>query len=159
MPLQQTRIGERAFERMVLGGKDGAECVEVSREDVYSTGIDGAQTLLANQNVEGRAVLCARFGQRERASRESQTRPGCGGQRVRRRAGASVNARRSSSEALAKGHPLLLMAMRLPTRRNSRTVRPSAAAGGGCAVRRRNGLFSRTRSTGWPTMRGSSASR
>ena len=38
-----------------------------SSEDVYSTGIDGAQTLLAAQNVEGRAVLCARFGQRERA--------------------------------------------------------------------------------------------
>ena len=42
-------------------------------------------------------------------------------------------------------------------RRNSRTVLPSASESAGAVVRRRNGLASRTRSSGCPITRGSSA--
>ena len=53
--------------------------------------------------------------------------------------------------------PSTPIAIRLPMRRTSRTMRPSALASGGCTVRSRKALASRTRSSGCPTMRGSSA--
>ncbi len=49
------------------------------------------------------------------------------------------------------------IAIRLPIRRNSRTTRPSVFVTDGCTVRSRKGLASRTRSTGCPTIRVSSA--
>ena len=51
------------------------------------------------------------------------------------------------------------IAMRLPMRRSSRTVRPSTAVMGGSAVRRTKTLCRRTRSSVRPRMRGSSAVR
>jgi len=53
--------------------------------------------------------------------------------------------------------PSTPIAISLPIRRNSRTKRPSTLVTGGCAVRRRNGLASRTCSIRCPTMRRSSA--
>src|SRR5258706_5803609 len=53
--------------------------------------------------------------------------------------------------------PSTPMAIRLPIRRNSRTVRLSTFVMGGCTVRSKKGLVSRTRSIGWPTIRGSRA--
>ena len=55
--------------------------------------------------------------------------------------------------------PSIPKAIRLPTRRNSRTARHSAEAMGGCAVRSRKALASRTRSSLWPMIRASSAVR
>ena len=49
------------------------------------------------------------------------------------------------------------MAIRFPIRRNLLTTRPSAHASGGSTVRSRKGLPRRTRSSGWPTIRFSSA--
>src|SRR5712664_2975461 len=53
--------------------------------------------------------------------------------------------------------PSTPMAIRFPIRRNSRTVRLSTFVMGGCTVRSRKGLVSRTRSIGSPMMRGSRA--
>ncbi len=53
--------------------------------------------------------------------------------------------------------PSTPIAIRFPIRRNSRTMRPSALVTGGCTVRSRKTLASRTRLIGCPTMRGSSA--
>jgi len=47
--------------------------------------------------------------------------------------------------------------MRFPIRRSSRTTRPSTLESGGCAVRNKNALTNRMRSSGRPTTRGSSA--
>src|SRR5438477_7053452 len=49
--------------------------------------------------------------------------------------------------------------MRFPMRLRATTLRPTAAASGGSTVRSSEGLTMRTRSSGWPTMRGASASR
>ncbi len=48
--------------------------------------------------------------------------------------------------------------MRLPSRRSATTLRPSAERTGGLAVFSSEGLTIRTASSGWPTMRRSSAS-
>src|SRR3989475_3138285 len=49
--------------------------------------------------------------------------------------------------------------MRFPMRLRATTLRPTAAATGGSTVRSSEGLTMRTRSRGWPTIRGASASR
>jgi len=46
------------------------------------------------------------------------------------------------------------MAMRLPMRRSAVTVRPSTLSSGGSTVRSRKMLTTRTRSSGWPSVRG-----
>lgn len=50
-------------------------------------------------------------------------------------------------------------AMRFPSRRSATTVRPSTLETGGAAVRKTNGLPSRTRCNGWPRIRASSANK
>src|SRR5207247_1111431 len=58
-----------------------------------------------------------------------------------------------------KTSPSISQTMRFPRRLRPRTLRPSAALNGGSTVRRSEGLTMRARSSGWPTMRGASASR
>ncbi len=55
--------------------------------------------------------------------------------------------------------PSISHTMRFPRRRSPTTRRPSAALSGGSTVRSSDGLTMRARSSGWPTMRGASASR
>src|SRR5207247_8602316 len=58
-----------------------------------------------------------------------------------------------------KVFPSISHTIRFPKRRSPTTLRPSAAFRGGSTVRSSEGLTMRARSSGWPTMRGASASR
>src|ERR1700674_2368850 len=61
-------IGQSPLERAVFYRKCGAKRIEIAREDIDSPGVDGTQTLLAREDVQGCAVRCAGFGEDERSA-------------------------------------------------------------------------------------------
>src|SRR6266849_280492 len=65
---EYARIGKSPLERAVFGGKRSAKRAEVAREDVDSSRVDGTQALLAYEDVQRCAVLCAGFGEHQRAA-------------------------------------------------------------------------------------------
>jgi hypothetical protein len=70
----ETRIGQGALQRMVLGGERGAESIHIRTENVDAAGIDRAQTLFAAQHVQRRPPLRSRFGKRKCAVRKIERR-------------------------------------------------------------------------------------
>src|SRR5712692_1042881 len=67
---EQTRIGERALERMVLALHAVGELLETGYEDVEAAGVHRGERRLAFDEVERSPALGARFGERERPVRE-----------------------------------------------------------------------------------------
>src|SRR5712664_12586 len=65
---QYARIGQRPLQRAVFGRKRVSKGVEIARENLDSSRVDRTQTLLASENMQRCAVLCARFRKRKRAA-------------------------------------------------------------------------------------------
>src|SRR4029077_15774033 len=55
---ENARICKGPLECAVLEGKRVAKRAEITREDVYSSRVDGTQALLASENMQRCAVLC-----------------------------------------------------------------------------------------------------
>ena len=121
----QTWIGESALEGAVLERERGAKAVQIGGEDFDATGIDALQVFFAADNVERGAALAACFGKDERASGKVEGARGLAGRPAWRAAGASGAVRRSSGAAPARRSSVTPIAIRLPMRRISTTVRPS----------------------------------
>src|SRR5579864_4091330 len=65
---QQARIGKSSLQRAIFDRERGAERGEMTREDVNSPGIDGAQAFLAAEDMQRCAALGAGFGKHERTA-------------------------------------------------------------------------------------------
>src|SRR5229473_1146392 len=149
-------IGKSPLERAVFGCKGGAKRIEIAREDIDSSGIDGTQTLFARDDIQRCSVLCTGFGKHERTAGKIESRQTPAARELRSwdcQCNRPAIIKCSTSQRL----PSTPIAIRLPIRLSSRTTRPSTCVSGGCAVRSRKGLARRTRSTGCATIRDSSA--
>ena len=71
---QDAGISEGALERVVLDSEGLAKCFGVGGEDVYATGVYGAQTFFALEDMQRSAALRAGFGQSERSFAGSRRR-------------------------------------------------------------------------------------
>src|SRR5258707_1357935 len=67
-------IGKSPLERAVFGCKGGAKRIEIAREDIDSSGIDGTQTLFARDDIQRCSVLCTGFGKHERTAGKIESR-------------------------------------------------------------------------------------
>src|SRR5438552_10288654 len=66
-PADHARIGKSSLERAVFERKRVAKRAEIARKDVDSSRVNGTQAFLAGEHMQRCAVLCAGFGQNERA--------------------------------------------------------------------------------------------
>jgi hypothetical protein len=71
---EEAGIGEGALERVIFRRQRRPKSREIGLENVDSTGVQRAQTVLAADDVQRRAPLRARFGERERPFREIECR-------------------------------------------------------------------------------------
>src|SRR5438552_19202570 len=66
-PANYARISKSSLERAVFERKRVAKRAEIARKDVDSSRVNGTQAFLAGEHMQRCAVLCAGFGQNERA--------------------------------------------------------------------------------------------
>ena len=152
---EDARVGQRALQRVVLGAQARGERRDVGAERLRGRPCRTARAPRAADQVQRRAPLGARFGQRERAVSKSSSasvmRPG-GFCVARQPAEASGDHQVDDEEEVAveRDDDALAEAADVDDARDSR-----APPSGGSTVRSTNGLTMRTRTSGWPATRAS----
>ena len=141
MPLNRSRIGECPLERVVLAGarRPGTGRASPGARS-RPPGSCARKAVFAAKHVQRRPALCAGLGEHKRAAGEIEGRQR--GFAASLAPGAFQWSRpaiiRCKTSHSSSSNP---RAMRLPSRRSSRTVLPSTDSSGGSNVRSRNGLW------------------
>src|SRR5439155_7214316 len=73
-PAHDTRVRERPLQGTVFSRERGLKRRQIAGENFDAARIDGTQSLLTLENMQGGAALGTRFGQHQRAMREIKSR-------------------------------------------------------------------------------------
>src|SRR5712692_4885741 len=79
-PAKQSRIGERAFQRVVRGGENRSKALQIRFQNFNSARVERGEPFFSGHNMKGRALLRACFGPQQSSIGEIE-----GSQTARRR--------------------------------------------------------------------------
>ena len=101
-----SRIGQRSFQRAIFLAQRRSKCRQIAREHVNSSRIDRAQTLFTRHHMQRSPPLRPRFRQHQRPHSQNRKPPDSASPRAAPPPHASANAPQSSGATPATNHPL-----------------------------------------------------
>ena len=155
-PANHPRIGKRPLQRAILLRKRRSKRGQIARKNLNPARINRAQPLLAPTTCnDARRFVPASVSTSDPFGKSKAAK-------LCLPASRAPAARQCNRPAIIKCNtshksPSTPIAIRFPIRPTPRTTRPSTSPIAGSTVRNKKALPNRTRSSRWPTMRGSSA--